>query len=182
MYKIAVIPGDGTGPEVVREGLKVMAAIAAKKGFKYDDDGIRLRRRALHADGRGAARNAAETLRKFDAIYLGAIGHPDVKPGILEKGILLQPPLRAGPVHQPASGEALPGRRVPASKDKKPEDIDFVVIRENSEDFYVGTGGTMKVGTPDEIAIQTGITTRKGVDRCLRYAFDLAGSATRRRC
>ena len=141
MHRIAVIPGDGTGPEVVREGLKVLEAAAQATGFKYETTTVRLRRRALPAHRRDAAgqrrRRAAQVRRHL----LGAIGHPDVKPGILEKGILLRTPLRAGPVHQPAPGQALRRASDCPLKDKRPEDIDFVVVRENTEGLYTGTGG-----------------------------------------
>jgi len=172
MYKIAVIPGDGTGPEVINEGLKVLAAVAKKKGFTYETTNFDYGGERYMRTGEVLPADAPETLKNFDTIYLGAIGHPEVKPGILEKGILLKLRFELDQYINLRPVKLYPGVDCPL-KNKKPEDIDFVVIRENSEDFYVGTGGTMKVGTPDEIAIQTGITTRKGVERCLRYAFDI---------
>jgi len=172
MYKIAVIPGDGTGPEVVREGLKVLAAVAGRKGFKYETATFDYGGERYLRTGEVLPDTAVDELRKFDAIFLGAIGHPDVKPGILEKGILLRLRFELDQYINLRPVKLYPGVDCPL-KDKKPEDVNFDVVRENSEDFYVGTGGVMKKGTPDEIAIQTGITTRKGVDRCLRYAFDL---------
>jgi 3-isopropylmalate dehydrogenase len=180
MYKIAVIGGDGTGPEVVKEGLKVLAAIAKKKGFEYELKHFDFGGERYMRTGEVLPENASATLKQFDSIFLGAIGHPDVKPGILEKGILLRLRFELDQYINLRPVKLFPGVDCPL-KDKKPEDIDFVVIRENSEDFYVGTGGTMKVGTPDEIAIQTGITTRKGVERCLRYAFDLARKRDRKK-
>jgi 3-isopropylmalate dehydrogenase len=115
--------------------------------------------------------NAVEEMKKYDAIFLGAIGHPDVKPGILEKGILLA--LRFGldqyinlrPV------KLYPGVETPL-KDKGPAEIDYVVVRENTEGLYAGAGGVLKKGTPDEVAVQESINTRKGVERCIRYAFE----------
>ena len=172
MYKIAVIPGDGTGPEVTREGLKVLDAIASKKGFKYETANFDFGGNRYIRTGEVLPDTAVGQLRKFDAIFLGAIGHPDVKPGILEKGILLRLRFELDQYINLRPVKLYPGVDCPL-KDKKPEDVNFHVVRENSEDFYVGTGGVMKYGTPDEIAIQTGITTRKGVERCLRYAFDL---------
>ena len=170
-YKIAVIPGDGTGPEVVREGLKVLKAAASATGFKYETQEYDWGGDRFLRTGEVLPDGAAEEMRKYDAIYLGAIGHPDVKPGILEKGILLA--LRFGldqyinlrPV------KLYPGVETPL-KDKGPEDIDYVVVRENTEGLYSGAGGVLKKGTPDEVAVQESINTRKGVERCVRYAFE----------
>ena len=170
-YKIAVIPGDGTGPEVVAEGLKVLNAASVKFGFKldlahYDLGGERYKR-----TGEVMSDETMEELRNYHAIYLGAIGHPDVKPGTLEKGILLK--LRFG-LDQYINLRPVilyPGVDTPL-KNKRPEDIDFVVVRENSEGLYTGAGGFLKRGTPDEVAIQESINTRKGVERCVRFAFE----------
>jgi 3-isopropylmalate dehydrogenase len=114
---------------------------------------------------------AVEELQKFDAIFLGAIGHPDVKPGILEKGILLKLRFELDQYINLRPVKLYPGVDCPL-KDKRPEDIDFVVVRENTEGLYAGAGGTLKKGTPDEVAIQESINTRKGVERCIRYAFE----------
>jgi 3-isopropylmalate dehydrogenase len=180
MYRIAVIPGDGTGPEVINEGLKVLAAIAKKKGFTYELTHYDFGGERYMKTGETLPAGATDELKKYNAIYLGAIGHPEVKPGILEKGILLRLRFELDQYINLRPVRLYPGVDCPL-KDKKPEDIDFVVIRENSEDFYVGTGGVMKVGTPDEVALQTGITTRKGVERCLRYAFDLTRKRGRKK-
>lgn len=171
MYKIAVIGGDGTGPEVVAEGLKVLGAVNAKHGIKmeythFDFGGERYLR-----TGEVLPESAVSDLRQFDAIFLGAIGHPDVKPGILEKGILLKLRFELDQYINLRPVKLYPNVETPL-KDKKPEDIDFVVVRENSEGLYTGSGGVLKKGTPDEVAIQTSINTRKGVERCLRYAFE----------
>ncbi|MDD2467654.1 MAG: 3-isopropylmalate dehydrogenase [Desulfobulbus sp.] len=171
MYKIAVIGGDGTGPEVVREGLKVLDAVNSKYGIKmeytpFDFGGERYLR-----TGEVLPETAVSDLRQFDAIFLGAIGHPDVKPGILEKGILLKLRFELDQYINLRPVKLYPNVETPL-KDKKPEDIDFVVVRENSEGLYTGSGGVLKKGTPDEVAIQTSINTRKGVERCLRYAFE----------
>ena len=170
-YNIAVIPGDGTGPEVMREGLKVLKAASEKFGFtlnlhEYDFGGERYKR-----TGEVLPESAVEEMKQFDAIYLGAIGHPEVKPGILEKGILLTLRFALDQYINLRPVKLYPGVWTPL-KDKTPEDIDFVVVRENTEGLYTGTGGIMKKGTPDEVAIQTSINTRKGVERCLRYAFE----------
>ncbi len=173
MYNIAVIPGDGTGPEVVREGLKVLRAVSEKFGFEYelteyDFGGDRYLR-----TGDILPKEALEELRHYDAIYLGAIGHPDCPPGLLEKGILLTMRFELDLYINLRPVKLYPGVDCPL-KDKGPEDIDFVVVRENTEDLYVGAGGVYKKGTPDEIAIQESINTRKGVERCVRYAFNVA--------
>ena len=171
MYKIAVLPGDGTGPEVVREGLKALEAVAQKMDCKdetmeFDFGGDRYLR-----TGEVLPESAVEDLSAFDAIYLGAIGHPDVKPGILEKGILLYLRFALDQYINLRPVKLYPNVPTPL-KDKGPEDIDFVVVRENTEGLYAGAGGFLKKGTPDEIAVQESINTRKGVERCLRYAFE----------
>lgn len=173
MYKIAVIPGDGTGPEVVREGLKVIEAAASKYGFRYETVHFDFGGDRYLRTGETLPDSAVEELRQFDAIYLGAIGHPDVKPGILEKGILLKARFELDQYINLRPVKLYPGVETPL-KDKGPEHIDFVVVRENTEGLYTGSGGFLKKGTPDEIAIQESINTRKGVERCLRYAFEYA--------
>ena len=171
MYKIAVIPGDGTGPEVIAQGLKVLEAVAEKEKFTYrltyyDFGGERyLKTGELFPD------SGIDELKKMHAIYLGAIGHPDVKPGILEKGILLRLRFELDQYINLRPVKLYPGVDCPL-KNKGPEEIDFVVVRENTEGLYVGAGGFLKKGTPDEVAIQESINTRKGVERCIRYAFD----------
>jgi 3-isopropylmalate dehydrogenase len=123
---------------------------------------------------------AVSELKQFNAIYLGAIGHPDVKPGVLEKGILLKLRFELDQYVNLRPIKLYPNVDTPL-KDKKPEDIDFVVVRENTEGLYVGAGGSMRKGTPDEVAIQTSINTRKGVERCIRYAFDYARKRNRKK-
>ncbi|RJP55494.1 MAG: 3-isopropylmalate dehydrogenase [Deltaproteobacteria bacterium] len=171
-YNIAVIPGDGTGPEVVAEGLKALKAASEINGFKYDLIEYDLGGERYLRTGEILPDSVVEELRKMDAIYLGAIGHPDVKPGILERGILLKLRFLLDQYVNLRPVKLYPGVETPL-KNKGPEDIDFVVIRENTEGFYVGSGGFLKKGTPDEVAIQESINTRKGVERCIRYAFDL---------
>jgi len=175
-YNIAVIGGDGTGPEVVREGLKVLNAAARKFGFKltfndYDFGGDRYLR-----TGEVLPESAVSDMRKHDAIFLGAIGHPDVKPGILEKGILLRLRFELDQYINLRPVKLYPGVACPL-KDKGPEHIDYVVVRENTGDAYTGTGGFTMKGTPQEVAVQSAVYNRFQVDRCLRYAFEL----TRRR-
>ncbi|MBN1362101.1 MAG: 3-isopropylmalate dehydrogenase [Sedimentisphaerales bacterium] len=171
MYKIAVMPGDGTGPEVTAEAVKVLQAAAAKFGFKvelteFDFGGERYKRtRETLPD------SAIEELRKFDAILLGAIGHPDVPPGILEKGILLKARFELDQYINLRPVKLYPGVETPL-KDKGPEHIDFVVVRENSGDAYTGTGGFTMRGTPHEVAVQSAVYSRHQVDRCLKFAFE----------
>jgi 3-isopropylmalate dehydrogenase len=166
-----VVPGDGTGPEVVAEGIKALDVASERFGFKtdyayFDYGGDRYLR-----TGEVLPDNAAEELRKFDAIYLGAIGHPDVKPGILEKGILLRLRFELDQYINLRPVKLFPGVECPL-KDKGPEHIDFVVVRENTEGLYAGAGGFLKKGTSEEVAVQESINTRKGVERCLRFAFE----------
>jgi 3-isopropylmalate dehydrogenase len=170
-YRVAVVPGDGTGPEVIAEGLKVLKAASAKYGFKLDLSHYDLGGERYTRTSEVLSDETVEELRKFDAIYLGAIGHPDVKAGILEKGILLKLRFSLDQYINLRPVKLYAGVDTPL-KDKKPEDIDFVVVRENSEGLYAGAGGFLKKGTPDEIATQESINTRKGVERCVRFAFE----------
>jgi 3-isopropylmalate dehydrogenase len=172
-YRIAVIPGDGTGPEVIREGMKVLKAVSSEFKFKcetveYDIGGDRYLK-----TGEVLPESVLKELKTFDSIYLGAIGHPDVKPGILEKGILLT--LRfALDQYINLRPVILYDRRFCPLKDKVEKDIDFVVVRENTEGLYCGAGGFLKKDTQDEVAIQESINTYKGVERCIRFAFEYA--------
>ena len=171
MYKIAIIPGDGTGPEVTAEAEKVLAAAAKQGGFKYESTRFDFGGDRYLRTGEVLPESAVGELRKFDAILLGAIGHPDVKPGILEKGILLRLRFELDLYINLRPVKLYPGVETPL-KDKGPEHIDFVVVRENTEGLYAGAGGFRQEGTPDEVAVQESINTRHGVERCLRYAFD----------
>lgn len=170
-YKIAAVPGDGTGPEVVREGLKVLEAAASKFGFKYtvanyDFGGARYLR-----TGETLPDSAITEFKDFDAIFLGAIGHPDVKPGILEQGILLKLRFKLDQYINLRPVKLYDERFCPV-KNKKPEDVNFTVVRENSEGLYKGIGEFKDKGTNNEVAIQISYNTRAGVERCLRYAFE----------
>jgi len=175
-YNIAAIPGDGTGPEVVREGRKVLAAAADKYGFKLNFEEFDFGGERYLRTGEILPDSATEELRKFDSILLGAIGHPDVKPGILEKGILLRLRFELDQYINLRPIKLYPGVSTPL-KDKGPEHIDYVVVRENTGDVYTGSGGVTMKGTPHEVAVQNMVYNRFLVDRCLRYAFEF----TRRR-
>lgn len=171
MYKIGVIPGDGTGPEVVAEGMKVLEAAACKFGFSFEAQTYDFGGERYLKTGETLPDAAIGEFKELDAILLGAIGHPDVKPGILEQGILLKARFALDLYINLRPVKLYPGVDTPL-KDKGPEDIDFVVVRENTEGLYTGSGGFLKKGTPDEVAIQTSINTRQGVERCVRYAFE----------
>lgn len=180
MYKIAVIPGDGTGPEQVREGLKVLDAVSAKYGFKYETENYDLGGRFYRRTGEVLPDSMLEELKQFDAIYLGAIGDPDVKPGILERGLLLKLRFELDLYINLRPVKLFPGVYTPV-KEKGPEDIDFVVVRENTEGLYAGGGGFLREGTADEVAIQESINTRKGVERCVRFAYDYTNRLRKRK-
>ena len=173
MYKIAVMPGDGTGPEVTVEAVKVLAAAGAKFGFKYETAEFDFGGERYKRTGETLPDSGVEELRQFDSILLGAIGHPDVAPGILEKGILLKARFEMDQYINLRPVRLYPGVETPL-KGKGPKEVDYVVVRENTGDLYSGAGGFTLKGTPEEVAIQTSIYTRFQVDRCLRYAFEYA--------
>lgn len=170
-YKIVIIPGDGTGPEVVREGLKVLEAVANKFGIKYQTIKYDFGGERYLKTGEVLPDSVLSELKTMSAIYLGAVGHPDVKPGILEKGLLLKlrfsldQYINLRPVK-------LYNKEFCPLKDKTEKDVDFVVVRENSEGLYKGMGEFQNKETKDEVAIQISYNTRKGVERCIRYAFE----------
>ena len=171
-YNIAVVGGDGTGPEVVAEGVKALKALSSRCGIEFRFQEFPLGGELYLKSGVLLPQETITELQSMDAIYLGAIGHPDVKPGILEKEILLKMRFELDLYINLRPVSLFPGVQTPL-RDKGPEDIDFVVVRENTESLYAGGGGFFKKGTPDEVALQESITTRKGVERCLRYAYEL---------
>tara|TARA_B100000902_G_C27269763_1_gene895650 strand:- start:748 stop:1737 length:990 start_codon:yes stop_codon:yes gene_type:complete len=162
-HKIAVIGGDGIGPEVISVALDVMRAAGAELdttdfrlgGFRYLEDGVVLPDETL------------EELRAYDAILLGAVGTPEVPPGVIERGLLLKARFELD-LYVNLRPFVLPGGH------------EFVVIRENTEGTYAGEGGFLRKGTPHEIATQGSVNTRKGAERCIRYGFDLARSRQRK--
>ena len=176
ILRVAVVGGDGTGPEVTAEAVKVFKAAAALEGVRYELKDFDLGGERYLRTGEILPAAVLDDLRTFKAILLGAVGHPDVAPGVLEKGLLLELRFRFDQYINLRPVKLFPGVETPLAG-KGPGDIDFVVVRENTEDMYVGVGGFLKKGTPDEVAMQTAIYTRKGCERCIRWAFEF----TRRR-
>ena len=179
-YQIAVISGDGTGPEVVAEGLKVLKAVGQKEKTSFHFIPFDLGGERYIKTGEILPDSVLGELKKVNAIYLGAIGHPGVKPGILEKGLLLKLRFDLDQYINLRPVILYPGVDTPL-KNKGAADIDFVVIRENTEGLYAGAGGFLKKGTADEVAIQESINTRKGVERCIRYAFEFCRRRNKKR-
>ena len=173
-YRIAVIPGDGTGPEVTAEAVKVLNTAASQGGFKLDLTTFDYGGDRYLKTGNVLPDTASDELRdNFDAILLGAIGHPDVAPGILEKGILLRLRFELDQYINLRPVKLFPGVECPLAG-KGPADIDYVVVRENSGGIYTGTGGISMKGTPQEVAVQSMVYNRFQVERALRYAFEYA--------
>ncbi|MGQ9843755.1 MAG: 3-isopropylmalate dehydrogenase [Spirochaetota bacterium] len=170
-YNIAVIPGDGTGPEVVAEGVKVLQAVAGVENLTFNFTNYDFGGERYLKTGETLPSGAIDELKKYDAIFLGAIGHPDVKPGILEKGILLALRFELDQYINLRPIKLYPKVETPL-KDKGPQDIDYVVVRENTGDVYTGIGGVTMKGTPHEEAMQIMVYNRYQVERCLRYAFE----------
>jgi len=170
-YKIAVIPGDGTGPEVIKEGLKVLEAVSQKCGFKYETVNYDFGGERYLKTKETLPVSALKELKTMSAIYLGAVGHPDVKPGILEKGLLLELRFSLDQYINLRPVKLYNADFCPL-KNKSEKDVDFVVVRENSEGLYKGMGEFQNKNTKDEVAIQVSYNTRKGVERCIRYAFE----------
>ena len=178
-YKIGVLPGDGVGPEIITEGLKVLNAACGKAGVKceyvdYDFGGDRYLK-----TGEILPDSAIDEMRKLDAVYLGSIGHPGVKAGVLEKQLLLRLRFELDQYINLRPVVLYPGVWTPI-KDKGPEEVNFVVIRENTEGLYGGVGGVFKKGTVDEVAVQEDINTYKGVERACRYAFEYCKKRNRK--
>ncbi len=179
-YSIAVIPGDGIGPEVVREGLRVLDRIASLEGFE-----VELTRYPFGAEHYLATQEvfpdaAFAEIQTKHAVLLGAIGDPRMAPGFLEFGIVAR--LRFGlDLFANLRPIKLHDEYLTPLKGKKPADLDMLVVRENTEDAYAGMWGQFKKGTPDEVATQEIIFTRKGVERVIRYAFELCRARNQRK-
>jgi 3-isopropylmalate dehydrogenase len=179
-HTIGVIPGDGTGPEVVGEGLKVLEAVRAVEGFDVELVTFDLGGERYLRTGDTLPDDELAHLRQMDAILLGAVGHPDVKPGILERDLLLRARFELDQYVNLRPIVRYPGVQtlVPTHGE---DDVNMVVVRENSEGLYSGAGGFHRKGTEHEVAVQESINTRHGVERIVRYAFALAMRPDRRR-
>ena len=172
-HRIAVLPGDGVGPEVVREGLRVLDAVAALEGFRYTTTTYPFGAEHYLKTRELLPPSALTEFGQHDAIFLGAIGDPRVETGLLERAIVAG--LRFGlDLYINLRPVRLYHANLTPLKGKTPADIDMVFVRENTEDLYVGIHGFFKKGTPDEVAIQEMVMTYKGVERAVRYAFELA--------
>jgi 3-isopropylmalate dehydrogenase len=180
MHKIATIPGDGIGPEVIAQGMRVLETVSRICGFAYEARQFPYGAEHYLAHGETMPADALDEFRKYSAIYLGALGDPRVGLGILERGIVGA--IRWGlDLYVNLRPITLYSAELTPLKNKGPQDVDFVVVRENTEDCYTGVGGLFKKGTPDEVAIQEIIYTRKGVERIIRYAFELTRSRNKRK-
>jgi len=178
--RVAVVGGDGTGPEVAAEGLKVMQAVCKLEGIALETKEFDLGGERYLKTGEILPEAVFEELKTYPAILLGAVGHPDVAPGILEKGLLLELRFRFDQYINLRPVKLFPGVETPLAG-RGPEDIDFVVVRENTEDMYVGMGGFLKKGTADEVATQLAVFTRKGCERCIRWAFEFTRKRNRKK-
>ncbi|MBI4550349.1 MAG: 3-isopropylmalate dehydrogenase [Candidatus Omnitrophica bacterium] len=180
VYKIGVLPGDGTGPEVVREGMKVLDAASKLCSFRYEATPLAYGGERYLRTGTVLTDEELEGLKRFDTLYLGAVGHPDVKPGVIEKGLLLKIRFGLEQYINLRPVKLYPGVDTPL-KDKGPEEIDFTVVRENNEGLYCGEGSFEDKGTQNETALQISRNTRRGVERCLRFAFEYTRARGKRK-
>ena len=178
-YKMAVIPGDGIGPEVVDIGLQVLSRAQEKHGFTIETETFPFGGEHYLETGEVLSDESLARLREFDVIFLGAVGSPKVKPGILEKGILLKLRFLLDQYINLRPVKLYPGVETPI-KGKTTADLDYIVVRENTGGLYTGVGGIMMKDTEHEVAIQSMVYNHKQVARCLRYAFKLAESRPRR--
>ncbi len=178
-YRIAVVPGDGTGPEVVAEAIKVLDVASERFGFTYQPSHFDLGGERYMRTGETLPGEVLDQLRDSDAILFGAIGHPDVPPGILEQDVLLRMRRELDQYINLRPIKLHPGVKSPVSS-LTPEQVDMVVVRENSEGLYVDKGSFTAKGEPFEVAVQESVNTRHGVERCIRYSYDLAMSRPRK--
>ncbi len=172
-YQIATIGGDGTGPEVVQEAIKALKTLEETHSVLFHLTDLPYNGERYLQTGVTLTDEELEGLNQFDAILLGAIGHPDIKPGIVEKGILLKIRFGLDQYINLRPVKLYPGVETPL-KNKTSADIDYVIIRENSGGLYTGAGGTSMKNTPHEVATQTMVYTWHQVERCARFAFEYA--------
>lgn len=178
-YKIAVIPGDGIGPEVTNVAFEVLQKVSKRHNVTYLERVFPFGGEHYLRTGEVLSNDSINELKKYDVIYMGAIGSPKVKPGILEKGILLNIRFTLDQYINLRPVKLYPGVDTPI-KDKAPADIDFVVVRENTGGLYSGIGGIMMKGTQEEVAVNSKVYNYKQVSRCVRYAFEIAKSRPRK--
>ena len=177
-YKLAVIPGDGIGPEVVSEGLKVLDVIAAKHGLTFAKTEYELGAKYWHKTGETLPDSILAELAKADVILLGAVGDPSVPSGVLERGLLLKLRFAFDHYINLRPTKLYPGVASPLAN---PGDVDFIVVREGTEGPYIGAGGVLALGTENEIATEESINTRRGAERAIRYAFETAMKRPRKK-
>ncbi|MGK5550162.1 3-isopropylmalate dehydrogenase [Actinomadura kijaniata] len=178
--RLAVIPGDGIGPEVVAEGLKVLDAVAPAFDLTFEQTAYDLGAARWHRTGEALPDSVLEELRGQDVILLGAVGDPSVPSGVLERGLLLRTRFELDHYVNLRPVKLFPGVQTPLAG-IKPEDIDMVVVREGTEGPYTGVGGVLRKGTPHEVATQESVNTAFGVERVVRYAFEVAAKRPRKR-
>jgi 3-isopropylmalate dehydrogenase len=172
-YSIGVIPGDGIGPEVIREGMRVLDVVASLEGFQYKGEDYPYSGEYYLKTKELVTPRVIDEWRSLDAVLMGAIGHPGVEPGLVERSVILG--LRFGlDLYINLRPVKLYAEYLCPLKDKSPEDIDFLVVRENTEGLYSQIGGHLKIDTEDEVALVNGVYTRKGCERAIKYAFDAA--------
>jgi len=177
-FRLALIPGDGIGPEVTDEARKVLDAVSASAGVKFEATEYDLGARRWHAGAEVLPDSVLAELREHDAILLGAVGDPSVPSGVLERGLLLRLRFELDHYVNLRPARLYPGVSSPLAA---PGEIDFVVVREGTEGPYVGNGGAVRAGTPQEIATEVSVNTAFGVERVVRDAFARAASRPRRK-
>ena len=172
-YRIAVIPGDGIGAEVITEGIKALKAAGRRFGVEFTFEEFPWGSGYYIQHGRMMPEDGLDTLRSFDSIFFGAVGHPDIQDHVTLNGLLL--PMRRGFDQYVCQRPSYlyPGVTSPL-RGYEAGDIDMIVIRENTEGEYANVGGFLYQGFPDEVAVQSAVFTRKGIERVVRYSFELA--------
>ncbi|GGV02003.1 3-isopropylmalate dehydrogenase [Actinomadura sp. LOL_016] len=177
--RLAVIPGDGIGPEVVAEGLKVLEAVAPSGGLTFEQTSYDLGAARWHRTGETLPDSVLEELRGQEVILLGAVGDPSVPSGVLERGLLLRTRFELDHYVNLRPVKLFPGVTTPLAG-VTPDDIDMIVVREGTEGPYTGVGGVLRKGTRHEVATQESVNTAYGVERVIRYAFEVAASRPRK--
>ncbi len=179
-HRIGVIPGDGIGIEVTAEAVRVLEAVGATEGIRFELTEYDLGARRYLASGEALPDQALAELRGQDALLLGAVGDPSVPPGVLERGLLLRMRFEFDQAVNLRPVQLLPGVDSPV-RGADPETVNMVVCREGTEGLYCGAGGHLRMGTPAEVATEESINTWYGVERLVRYAFDRAQERPRRK-